>query len=351
MNIGSVSTLAMSLQARKSVADTQRELLHLQGEQATGKKRDVAGDLGALTSRDILLREAFSEAEGFITSNKTLASRLEITQASLTGARDNANSFISNIVAALHGEVAIELIPDAALDLIGNLEGALNTSFGGRSIFAGTAVDQQALQLNDQVNGGTGFAPMQVIQDVIAAKPPVTDAATLNDLLTGPDGISTVFDSTHTNAAYRFNTTFYNGNTQGVTARIDAETTVNAGARADDPGARLIMEAAYALAAIDPASMPSVEYRTVLESALDKVQRGIGLLEQTQAILGLSEQAIERAQTRHDLTLNVATRQINELEGADPYETAVRLSNATTQIEATFSITARLSRLSLMNYL
>jgi flagellar hook-associated protein 3 FlgL len=29
----------------------------------------------------------------------------------------------------------------------------------------------------------------------------------------------------------------------------------------------------------------------------------------------------------------------------------VRLSNATTQIEATFSITARLSRLSLMNYL
>ncbi|MGK2740940.1 flagellin [Tepidicaulis sp. LMO-SS28] len=351
MNVGALSTLGMSLQARKSAADVQRELMALQQEQATGKRRDVAEHLGALTSRDIMLRETFSQADSFITSNKTIASRIEITQAAMTGARENANAFISNIVAALNGDVAANLIPDAAADLIGNLEGALNTSFGGRLLFSGTNVDQQSIQISNQVNGGTGVSPDQVLQNVIAAKAPVTDAATLNDLLTGPDGISSIFDDTHTNANFRFNTTFYNGNAQDVTARIDAETTVLAGARADDPGVKLIMEAAYTLAALDPDTMPSGQYRTLLEGALDKVQRGIGQMEQTQAILGLSEQAIERAQERHDLTLNVATKQVNEMEGADPYETSVRLSNAISQIEATFSITARISRLSLMNYL
>jgi flagellar hook-associated protein 3 FlgL len=351
MNIQTVSTLGMSLQSRKSVADNQRSLLMLQQEQASGKRFDVAGDLGALGVRAIRLREMFNAAENYQTSNRTLASRLEITQSSLSNVTSNGNEFVTKIIAGLHGDVASSLIQAAARDLIDNMEGALNTSFGGRSLFSGSAVDAQSLQTSTAVNGGTGLSPLQVLQNVIAAKPAVIDSATLSDLLTGPDGIASIFDNTNSVAAHRYSTTFYNGNTQSVTAKIDETSLVPGGARADDPGVTRILKAAYTLAAIDSSAMPSGQYRELLTACLNDIEQGMAEVQQTQAMLGLAQQAIESAQKRHSLMADMATRQINELEQVDPFETAVRLSNMATQIESTFSITARISRLSLINYL
>jgi flagellar hook-associated protein 3 FlgL len=351
MNIQTVSTLGMSLQSRKSVADNQRSLLMLQQEQASGKRFDVAGDLGALGVRAIRLREMFNAAENYQTSNRTLASRLEITQSSLSNVTSNGNEFVTKIIAGLHGDVASSLIQAAARDLIDNMEGALNTSFGGRSLFSGSAVDAQSLQTSTAVNGGTGLSPLQVLQNVIAAKPAVIDSATLSDLLTGPDGIASIFDNTNSVAAHRYSTTFYNGNTQSVTAKIDETSLVPGGARADDPGVARILKAAYTLAAIDSSTMPSGQYRELLTACLNDIEQGMAEIQQTQATLGLAQQAIESAQKRHSLMADMATRQINELEQVDPFETAVRLSNMATQIESTFSITARISRLSLINYL
>jgi flagellar hook-associated protein 3 FlgL len=43
--------------------------------------------------------------------------------------------------------------------------------------------------------------------------------------------------------------------------------------------------------------------------------------------------------------------QVADLEAADPYETAMRLSQLQTQLEATFSITARMNELTLTKFL
>lgn len=351
MNVRNVSTMGLGLLSRQSIADTQKQLLVLQQEQATGKHFDVAGKLGALSSRDILLRESYNDAQSYLLNNKTLSARIEVTQHSFGKLTSNGNDFITKIVAALNGETAKGFMPSAAADLIGNIESALNTSFGGRSLFSGTAVDAQALQLSHLANTGTGYSPMEVIQNIIAAKPPVVDAASLADLLTGPDGIASVFDSTHADADYHFGSTFYNGNDQDIAAKIDETTTVPGGARANEEGVRLMLRAAYTIAAIDPESMPDAQYRQVLNSAMADIQAGMFKVQQTQAVLGLSEQSIERAGERHSLMSDLMAKQINDLEQVDPYETAVRLSHVMTQIESTFSVTARINKLSLINFL
>jgi flagellar hook-associated protein 3 FlgL len=351
MNVRSVSTMGMGLLSRQSISDTQKQLLVLQQEQATGKHFDVAGKLGAQTSRDILLRESYNEAQSYLLNNRTLSSRIEVTQHAFSNMTSNGNDFVTKIVAALSGETAAGFMPSAAADLIENIESALNASFGGRSLFSGTVIDAQPLQLSRLVHPTTGYSPMEVIQNVIAAKPPVTDAASLADLLSGPDGIASVFDSTHTDADYHFGSTFYNGNDQDVAAKIDTSTSVPGGARANDEGVRLMLRAAYTLAAIDPDSMPAGQYRQVLDAAMADIQAGMFKIQQRQAVLGLSEQSIERSNERHSLMSDLMAKQITALEEVDPYETAVRLSHVMTQIESTFSVTARINRLSLINFL
>jgi flagellar hook-associated protein 3 FlgL len=54
---------------------------------------------------------------------------------------------------------------------------------------------------------------------------------------------------------------------------------------------------------------------------------------------------------RHESTIAQLNTQIANLEAADPYETSMRFSELQNQLDATFSITARLSQLRLTNYL
>ena len=361
MFVQSVSTLGMSLQNRKSLSESQGQMSELLKEQGTGKKFDVAGEIGPRTAQLIGMRNAYSEAKAYTVSNETIATRLEVTQSSLTNIvaavvgkdepEPGTGGFITTLIAGMGGETGARLVQDFAKDLLANLQGTLNTSSGGRYLFAGTATDDQPVQYADVVNGGTGFSPNQVLQDVIAAKPPVVDAATLNDLLNGPDGISSVFDDTHATATHRYEATFYNGSTDNVSGKIDASQTIIYGSRADDPGIRQVMKAAYTLASIDMDSMPPAQYRQLLEQSLADLQEGIGLITEKKAELGLAEQTVEQAQDRHALLTDVLTGQINGLEAIDQYETNVRILSLSSQIDATFAITARISKLSLMNFL
>jgi flagellar hook-associated protein 3 FlgL len=55
--------------------------------------------------------------------------------------------------------------------------------------------------------------------------------------------------------------------------------------------------------------------------------------------------------TQHEAAITQLNNQIAKLESADPYQTALRLSQLQTQLEATFSITARMNELSLTKFL
>lgn len=360
MFLQSVSTLGLALQNRHTIVDMQRQLSELLKEQGSGKKYDVAGDIGGRTASLIGMRNAFEEAKEYAVSNETIAARLQTTQSALNGIRaaiagneggDDPGGFLKLVIAGMQTETGAELVQAAAQDLLGNLRGILNTNSGGRFLFAGTATDTTPVQEEGTVNPATGFSPMQVLQDVIAAKAPVTDTATLNDLLTGTDGIASVFDDTHGTVAYRYSETFYNGSANNVTAKVDSALEFAYGARADDPGIREIMKAVYTLAVIDKDSMPPPQYAQLLEQSLADLQEGLGMLDVTQGKIGLQEQTVEKARARHELTMGVLTAQINHLEAADPYETNVRILNLMSQTEVTFTLTGKIAKLSLINYL
>lgn len=67
--------------------------------------------------------------------------------------------------------------------------------------------------------------------------------------------------------------------------------------------------------------------------------------------LGLSQQGVEDANTALKNQQTIISTQLNDLTGVDSYEASVKLNTLLTQVETSYSITAKISQLSLVNYL
>ncbi|NUB44593.1 flagellar biosynthesis protein FlgL [Fertoebacter nigrum] len=69
------------------------------------------------------------------------------------------------------------------------------------------------------------------------------------------------------------------------------------------------------------------------------------------ARIGLAEARLEQARLRNSAEASALDVARSTMLAVDPYETAVRLEATTTQLETLYSITARITRLSLVDYL
>ncbi|ODT61118.1 MULTISPECIES: flagellin [Paracoccus] len=67
--------------------------------------------------------------------------------------------------------------------------------------------------------------------------------------------------------------------------------------------------------------------------------------------VGLAQQVVERAQVTGTSSLNALERARGEIRSADPFETAAALTEVQGQLEALYAVTARLSKLKLVDYL
>jgi flagellar hook-associated protein 3 FlgL len=67
--------------------------------------------------------------------------------------------------------------------------------------------------------------------------------------------------------------------------------------------------------------------------------------------LGFAQARIEQAQTRNESEIAALEIARSDLLSIDPYEAATRLEAAQTQLETLYSVTARLSRLRLVDFL
>jgi flagellar hook-associated protein 3 FlgL len=69
------------------------------------------------------------------------------------------------------------------------------------------------------------------------------------------------------------------------------------------------------------------------------------------ADIGFNQQVVDRAQLRLEDKSLVQNTQIATYENVDPYEAATRMTALQTQLQASYSVTARLAELTIMNYI
>lgn len=352
MTLSTVSTLSLARQIRTNVRTTQTEMQTLQQELSTGRKIDVAGSLGSRAASLLDLRNVRNELDQFQTAMASQASRMATMQDALTAVRDATTKVRDLALTASGGtsETTAGVIDDAAKDALRTVTNMLNSSMSGRFLFGGTRFDVQPIQAANEV-APSGLSPNGAVQQVLTAFGPLTSAADVDAMIDGPNGLSALFDDTRVPAAGNFSNTFFHGSTTPVVARAEGSVTVTYGATAGDQAVRDLLKGLHLLNAVPSDSVPDAAYNRLAERAWGLINGASEQLTETQSILGLEEQTIQRTADRLEVEQTLVSTQIVKLEEADPYDATLRLDVLRNQLEATFAVTSNLGKLSLVNYL
>jgi flagellar hook-associated protein 3 FlgL len=356
MIVQGVSTQTMGIARKEQVTTLQKRISDLSNEIANGQKTDVAKELGARTADVINMYNLYGQTEEFKQTGINMQSRMRIMAEGLSSARDASERFLSTLIGT-QGQVSEAIwglqedARGAILAVLGSMNG-VNTL--GRFLFGGVQTDNAPLQDISKVNPRSGFSPEQVAQALAGTIATPTDAAA------AIANFNSAFNGTNGTAGYNYEETFYNGTplldglgnpNPRLTARIDFGQNIVYGVQANDAPVRQLLQGLWMIASVDVSTIPPDAREPYILRAIEVMQQGLGGIRQMETRLGAQQAAIDVAVERHQVVMSSLNEDILASTQSDMYETQARLSALETQLQATYQITSRVSRLSLTNFL
>ncbi|GAK32339.1 flagellin [Iodidimonas nitroreducens] len=345
------STLGAQMSSASLVKNLQSDIAQFREQSITGNKLDMAAEGPGQSALLIGLRAQFSRIESDMRSLQSFQSRADLKQqamqsveGSLTGVLTIAATGLDDLNETMR--VSLQTAAKGALD---ELIAAFNVSDGQRFLFSGIATDRAPMQNFNQINPGTGFSPAQVIENAIAATPPV-DAASATALLASIDQIFADTAAAGTN----FEETFFNGAPTGSPpsqARISDQVIVDFGPEGNDQALRDIIKGLAVFASFDPAALADDAFPVLMKGAFDSLSSGLDGLRSGAARLGEQQRLAQSLEDRNGALKTILNERVVNLETVDPFETQVRLQALIGQLETSFTLTARIANLSLVNFI
>lgn len=329
----SVGDMAQLFLLKRQNASLKSQKTDLSSEMTTGIAADLAkhlsGDFAPLAS----LTTSLAQLSGYSSINAEAAMMADAMQLTLDTIDGQAGAVATTLLTAGNGGSA------ARLDTVGfdteqafrTAMSALNTRFGDRSLFAGQRT----------------------------TSPAVADADTvLGDLAALTAGMLTVQDVTDTLDAYfadggTFDTTIYQGGAPLADMQVAPDESARLDIRAIDPAIKetlkgLAMGALLGQGVLGGNQLAQAELarkagESLLASQTDRAQLA--------AHLGTIQGRVSDADVRNQAQITALKIAQSDMVTVDQYETASKLQSAQIQLEALYTITARMARMSLTDYL
>ncbi|MFT4011918.1 MAG: flagellin [Paracoccus sp. (in: a-proteobacteria)] len=332
----SVSDLARSYQLRLSQGGLKAKLDTLTKETTTGVKADIPlalkGDLVRINQIESRLSLLGTYKTNLAEAESVFAAMQSSTQEILMQANTLGTVLVSDALTSGDNTLSVHL--DRAPSELRNVIGALNVSVAGRSVFSGQRYEQPAVASYDDL-----------MSQLDAAVGGATDAATIVAAIEGyfaaPAGGGGFLDQG------------YLGSTAGMTGyAASSGKTISTALTAASPEFRDALKGFAILAyAASASGLDSQTTRTLAQSAGQVLVGAKDRLSSAMSQIGISEEATARALTVNQAESSALTVARNGLIEADPYETAAALKEIEANIETLYTLTARLSKLSLTEYL
>ncbi|MCW3782049.1 flagellin [Defluviimonas salinarum] len=333
----SIGDMARAFQMRRQNTELQRTLTRLSEELTSGVKSDLAtavsGDYTALAGID----RSLETLSAYRTATSEAALFTETLQTALGTAQDLSTDLAPGLLtAATNG--APTLVDTAAGDARQKFHAAvsaLNTQIADRFLLSGAATDRKPISGSQEILD----ALMAATAGEVTASGVTAAAQAWFDAPAGGGG---------------YLDTVYGGSAAGLAPfRVGPGDTVTLDITAADPDLRdlvrgLALGALVAEGALagDPVGRAAL-VKTAGETLLAANDRVAGL----RTRIGTVEAHIAHATTRNDAEASALNIARTAIVAADPYETASALEAIQTQIETLYTLTARLSRLTLADYL
>jgi flagellar hook-associated protein 3 FlgL len=329
------SDLASAMKLLDQNARTKTALEVASKELSTGVRSDLveatAGDLGRLFSIDRTLLRLNSEADAI----QLASSKSELAQVSLGNIHENLVGFGPQLLSAVErGDTqASRLIAADARHALGAVVTSLNVRYGRHSIFSGAALDQQSVASTEVI--------ISDISAIIAGSADSTAAMlAIDDYFFSPaDG---------------FETNIFLGTTQDAPPfRDESGEIIEYAQRADSFGVRNAIRAlTIAVVASDaPNFFGTADQVDLLREAGSAAIAATGDITTLREKLGFAEGRIEGVEARNRAMRGFFELERSSLISVDPYEVATKFEALQVQLQTIYTITARLSNLSLTNFL
>lgn len=332
MSILSIGDLAQSFMLRQLTGQIKTELLTLTQEMTTGRVADIAaktsGDLAPLGA----LVTTLSQLKAFGAATAEAGLFTDAMQSALDVIDSKAADFAPTLlqITTSSQPATVMTIGQDADQRFRSAVSTLNTRVGDRSLFAGRATDQPAL-----LDADAFLATLDTVIMGAVTVSDVTDA--LDDWFDDPMGYGAAYQGDDPLAPLSIG--------QGEKASVTVT--------AMDPAIRntlkglamgaLLVRSSLAMAPDARAQLAQQAGEVLIASQSPRTNLAAGL--------GIVQQQISNAETRNGAEETALEIARSKIVSADPYETATRLEDTRSQLETLYAITARLSRLSLTDYL
>lgn len=333
MNPISYGDLAHSYLLRRQNVAAKNELQALNTEVVTGQVRDITaqlrGDMVPLAGLDATL----SRLDGY----DTLTRETGLVAGAMQTALDTIHTVSSDLAEFLIGasssvlESRVAAAGSTARANLNTVVSALNTRFGDRSIFAGVEASQPAM-----IDAETLLSSVETA--VSGALTPADVAARVSAWFDDPAG---------------FAATSYKGGAANSPLTIAAGEQVSIDITATDPAIKETLKGLAMAALLDRgilAGAPIARQELAKTAGLHLLQSNTDRAHLT-GRLGAAEAQIASAATRNSAESTSLKIVRNDITTVDPYEAASRLQDMQAQLEKIYTLTARMTRLTLMDYL
>ena len=332
----------------------------MQKQATTGRLADVGLTLGLRTNQSISLRSASESVERQMDTNAIVSQRFSVMQNALQSIAATGEEFQRSLIANGTSSPGITADSQQATASLQQLVGALNSSAGARFLFSGAATDQSAISFPTS-GGGTAknYSDGSLAQDATAtafstafgftqgdASVSTMTASDLEAFLDGP-----FEDLFATGAGGGWTDNWSNSDDGKVENRISGSETVQVSYSSNLEAFRNIAKAYVMLSDLGAQNMNDETRQLLTSRATESISKGLSQLTQLQAEIGGTQNRIDVANETLEARKNVLTISISDLEGVDQYEASTRVTGLQTLLETSYALTARISRLSLLNYL
>ena len=335
MNIQSLGDLAQTFKMRQQNAQLKQQMARLTEELTSGQAADVtrqlSGNFGHLSDIEHDLKALESYRASAIEVGVVATAMQDALEYVQTLAGDlGANAVISGTTS---GGLPLSAVSEQGRGALDSIISAMNTEVSGRYLFSGTDIEARPLESADTL--------LTEIRTAIAG------AATAADVVTALD---TFFDT----PGGSFETLIYQGGTTFLSPyKLGEGESVRLDIRADNTAIRNVLKnTAMAALADDPLITLSNAERVELaqqsgERLVTSQETVIGI----RSNLGFAQSRVEQSATRISAETSSLEFARNELLSVDKFRTATELENVQVQLETLYTLTARASRFSLVNFL
>jgi flagellar hook-associated protein 3 FlgL len=333
----------------EGLARLQSELALRQKELSTGRKADVGLEAGSEIRRNISLKSSLSDIDALQRQNGIASARLGGAQSALGSIAKAAADFLSDGIPARDAPNARFLMGQAASNALTDMNRLLNTQIGGFPVFGGQSLEAAPMKDFSGPDGAPARAAIDTaFQGQFGFLPNDPQAANLSaaDMKTFFDGsFSALFDGAN------WETLWSNASTDPMRAEISPGVMAETSSTTHLQGVKDLAKGYVALAYFKDRPVTDAAFKGLIDVSLNATGIARSGLTSAQAELGLAEERISNANTRLGEMEMVFSRSLNDLEATDPFDVAARINTLLTGIEATYAMTSRLQRLSLVNFL